>query len=425
VAAGGSTPTTPGLPRSRGPGAALGAVVALVLVFLAVRLTATAPPPQSRHETDPPSTAGRAIFDLPTRGSLADDDEWLAGVAGLAVLAQLPAERAVPFAGEVPGRRIAVVLGRDGPRTTAAWLTGPPGAVPAQMGLAAPPYPVAATDPLVLWDVLAETGLLVVVARPDDAVEFLPGRSIDAGGVEHQVHYPLTLVDGIATTPLAPPVGAPAATLAVVRAAESDAGVAPALSERARRVAEAPVDSADPRGIRAGVDEAQLQALLHEVTGAYGVPSRSLSPVLLAAGPLGMNGNRAVLAGVTLPSGATVAWLSVTGPGHDGALAHTVTVTPQPAGTALTDQVIAVPAGWAASRLPLPGGNRPAGWLVISGPLGATAAVALDADDSPLATLPLVDGAGIGPVPRATTGVRLLDASGAPLGEARVARLDR
>ena len=413
--------------RSRGPGGVLAAAVALVLVFLAVRLTSSSSPAPDHDRADP--TPGRTLavefFDVATRGTLAENRAWVSGVASSPAVAGLPAERHVTLATDAAEERIALVLGRDPDRTVAAWLVGPSGASPAQMALATAPVAVSASDPLARWDVPPAQwtgGLLVVVAHPEDDIAFLPGRSVAADGSVEQVANRLPTTDGIAVAPVGPPP-APGGSLAVIQGGGHGWRVSPTLSDRARQIAAAPVEAADPRQLRSTVGEDRLQSLLHDMVAAYGIAAPMISPTLLATGPVADGGDQAVLVGATLPTGATVAWLAVAGAGPTDPLIRVVRTVPAPAGTALLDRVIAVPAGWAVSRIPLPPGSTPPGWLVVSGPRAGTTAEALDAHGDRLAAFPLVAGAGVGAVPPGTAGLRVLDATGRDLGGSPLAEL--
>ncbi|WP_448626357.1 hypothetical protein [Geodermatophilus sp. URMC 64] len=411
----------------------MGAALALVLVFAAVRLTSSPAPPPGRIDADPTPVVtdrGTDAFDLDTRGSLAGDEGWLADVASLDSLAALPAQRHVAFAGDVPEERIALVLARADGQAVAAWLTGPADAGPEEMTPAVAPYPVDPAEPLVLWDVPEPAwtgGLLVVVAGPDDELAFVSGRFVDTSGEESEVHVRLTARDGVVLTPVGPPVasvgGGRSEGWVVATRAAGTSVVSPVLSARAQAVAEAPVEPADPRGLRGQADEDQLQALLHEMIGTYGLTADQVSPVLLVAGRVGEAGDAALLVGATLPSGATVAWLSVAGTGPGSPLARTVATTPEPAGTPLLERVVAVPAGWATSRIPLPPADVPPGWLVVSGPRDGVTAETYNAGQRVLSSLPLVAGAGIAPVPQGTVYVGVRDGAGKILAGGRVARL--
>ncbi|MGY1615994.1 hypothetical protein ACI797_04560 [Geodermatophilus sp. SYSU D00691] len=413
-----------GAVRRRPRGGLLGAALALLLVFAAVRLTAAEPGPPT-----PPETAGTGLLDLPTRGSLAGDDGWLAALTAARALADLPPDRHVAYAGDAAGVRLALVLAGAPSRPTAVWLTGPAGSGPDGMVLAAGPVPVGPREPLALWDVprgAGRGGLLLVVALPGDQVELLTGRVVDAAGQETRLRTTLPLHDGVAVATAEPPA-APAdgdftAGRLVVTRGATPLTVAPLLSARGAAAATAPIDPADPRGLRATVDEAQLQAVLHEMVGAYGLLPERVSPALLAAGPVGDERSRAVLVGVTLPSGATVAWLSVAATAPD-AVPRVVSTRPAAAGTALLDRVVAVPAGWAVSRIPLPPGDGPPGWLVVSGPRGGTAAEALSAGGNVLAAFPLAGGSGTAQVPPGTSAVRVVDDIGAFVAGSRLARV--
>src|SRR3954471_4192161 len=163
-------PPPPRSPRVSGVAAA---AVALVLVFAAVRLTASPARPQERQRADPtPVVAGTPeLFDVATRGTLAGDAAWGSAVPPVPALDVLPAERHVALATETPEERIALVLGRTGREVYTPWLTGPAGAPPEQMPLATQPSETAGPGPVALWDVPEPSwtgGLLIVLARPGD-----------------------------------------------------------------------------------------------------------------------------------------------------------------------------------------------------------------------------------------------------------------
>lgn len=425
-------PPGPGTAARPRPGVlgVLGAALALVLVFAGVRLTASptlpAPAPAPGPEQTDPS-----LFDLPTRGSLAADAAWVDGVRRVVPPTDLPGARTVAYAGEAFGERVALVLGRVDRRVEGAWLVGPPGAAPQDMRPATAPLVVAPYGPVSLWDVPdpRASGLLVVVALPGDAVDVLARRSVTAEGVEGQVRARLPAPGGVTAVPVSVPVAESDRSWGarvVVGRDEIQTSGTDVLSDRARAIAAAPVDPADPRGLRGQVDEPLLQLLLHELMGTYGLPAGQLSPVLLATAAVGTAGDRAVLVGATLPSGATVAALGVVGTGGGDPVARTVRTAPAPAGDAVGDRILAVPAGWAVSRLPLPlAADPPPGWLVVSGPAAGARADVLDTSGTVVAVLPLSGGVGTGPVDGQAAAVRVLDAAGNVLGEAPVAVLTR
>jgi len=161
---------------------------------------ATATP---RRDPVPP-----ALYEEPVRGSLADDEEFLAameartwsialGYTG-ATLDPEPGTRRVVFAADVPGgHRWAVVLARSGVQWLVAWFAGPRGAEPRQMTEAAPPMPFLGSQPMALMDVSAVTGPLVVLAAPGRDAEYSPSldRAPDGGLVRD--FRPVPVVDGV------------------------------------------------------------------------------------------------------------------------------------------------------------------------------------------------------------------------------------
>jgi hypothetical protein len=420
----------PGTTARTRPGAlgVLGAALALVLVFAGVRLTASPSPPVPAPSA--PSPPAPSLFDLPTRGSLADDAAWVDGVRRGVPPTDLPGARTVAYAGEVAGQRVALVLGRQDRRVEGAWLVGPLDAAPEQMHPATAPLVVAPYGPVALWDAPdPRTGLLVVVTLPGDAVDVLARRSVTADGVERQVRVRLPAPGGVtaelAAVPVAESERSWGARVVVLRDGVETTGT-DVLSDRALAIAAAPVDPADPRGLRALADEPLLQLLVHQLMGTYGLPAGELDPVLLAAVPVGTAGDQAVLVGATLPSGATVAALGVVGTGEGDPVPRTVRTAPSPAGAAIGDRILAVPAGWAVSRLPVPlADNPPPGWLVVSGPAAGARADVLDVSGAVVAALPLAGGTGTGPVDGQAAAVRVVDAAGAVLGEAPVTGLTR
>src|SRR3954451_25150741 len=138
--------------RRRGPGGVLLAVLALVLVFAAVRLTSSSAPPE-RADPAPTTAAAPELFDLPPQGSLADDEAFLAGLVAAVPQDALPPERHVVLATELGEERPTLGLARDAGGVHPAWLTGPPDAGPSKMTPAVAPHAVIGREPQALWDV--------------------------------------------------------------------------------------------------------------------------------------------------------------------------------------------------------------------------------------------------------------------------------
>jgi hypothetical protein len=397
----------------------LRAAVGAVLVVAAWLLSS---PPTPMDTAGPAASRPADLFELPTRGSLAGDDSWLTRLSRRQDLAGLPAERHVLFAGDLGQLRVALVLGGGPASAVAAWLTGPVGAAPGSMDLAAPLTSADASGPIALWDTPKAAwmgAVLVVVTMPGERIGFVGGAQVDAVGIERHPRRPLPVVDGVASVavraPLAHAGADPSSGRVVVDRSPSDVVVVPQLSDRARRLAELPVEPADPRGLRAGVDEEQLQRVLHDMIGTYGLRPQQVAPVILAAGPADRSGEAAVLVGATMLSGATVTWLSVSR--ADGSLTSgPLPTSPEPAGTPLLDRVLAV---WAAPRTAAV--DRLPRRVVVSGPRPGTVAEALAADGSTLAVAPLTEGAGVLAMPPESTMIRIRGAHGRLLGEGPIA----
>ena len=159
--------------------------------------------------------------------------------------------------------------------------------------------------------------------------------------------------------------------------------------------------------------------MLHEMVGTYDAQPRQLSPILLSAGPVDAAGGHAVLVGATMPSGATVAWLSVSS-GDSGPVVGRLSTTPAPWGTPVLDRVLAVWAPPLGSPAP---GSGPPGRLVLSGPRDGTVAEAVSADRVTVTAARITEGAGVVTMPAGTTSIRVRDADGRLIAEGPVARL--
>ncbi|MGY2065820.1 hypothetical protein [Blastococcus sp. SYSU DS0619] len=381
------------------------------------------------------------LYDLPTRGSLAGDEEWLAGVRELdwippELADQLPPgvetpeppveTRRVAWAGEVAGSRVALVLGRteqEGPGWTQqegvvqVWLTGPGDAAPGEMVPVGFPSP-ATSSPEWVELFAAPYGapaqrMVVVVGAPGDEARVLTGRTATASA---------DVVDQWSAVPMEEGAGA----LALGETSDWPTGLSVALSrpgqsrplfahttigEDLSRAWNEPVEVADPRGLRGLAHEEVLQGAARQLAGRYGLPLRDLRPTLLAAGAV--NGDpetRTLLLGLTFPSGATgAAFVDYWTDSFDMAQEDSFGVTLAPAGTPLLEQVFAVPTSDS---------------ITISGPEAGVLAEIHLADGTLHATVPLVDGAGVAPLgPPSAERVRILDGRGAVVAEAPLSEL--
>ena len=174
--------------------------------------------------TRPPAARDVDVSDLGTRGSLAGDAAFLAGLRELPWtdatrsdfpmhVLTVPESRRVLFAGDVPGGRWALLVGRPDVETNQepgvvtdellmAWFVGPPGATPEEMTLGSYPYGIAEGSIPALLD--PRSGTMVVVAAPGDSVEVSPTIDIDAAGEDSRSWIPAEMDDGVGVVQLDP-----------------------------------------------------------------------------------------------------------------------------------------------------------------------------------------------------------------------------
>jgi hypothetical protein len=393
-----------------------GAGLALALLFVGVPVISSAfdarnAEPASRTESTQPRD-DRFLIDQPTRGSLADDEDWLAGIAALPVpLGQLGGLtddsvdlRRTAFAAEVVDGRVALELLRltNGSHVQ-AWFTGPWGARPDQMSLAALGW-AGRSQPQALVDVQTPglgPAVLTVVAFPGDEIEVLTGRTVSASGETQDRWVTLPTEDGAGAMAVDAVAGWFSSTT-VVRLSGDDQRdlVALRVTDRAYQAPSPELAVVDPRGLRGTVDEAALQEAVRHLSTWYGSAMDQLRLTLLAGGPVPGSPQSTVLLGATFTSGATVAFAGAfvdegeTYPGMHLALTEAA-----PAGTPITDRIFAVVLQ---------------DTLTVSGPERGAAAEIYGADSELIATVPLVDGAGSAPAPAEEPQfVRIVDAAGA------------
>jgi len=194
------------------------ALVLVVGVLVAVPEAVSQLTPAPAERPVPATAAGgpASLYDLPVRGSLAGDEEFLAGVRSLDWSGPAgpegdlrPAEdtRRVAYAADVPGRgRWALVLGRVGPQLVHAWFTGPAGAAPGGLALTGGPSRTGTAPAITLLDAAGPTGTLVVVGRPEDGAEYSPSIDRDSTGRLRRTFTPLPLVDGVPVGEVVAPV---------------------------------------------------------------------------------------------------------------------------------------------------------------------------------------------------------------------------
>ncbi|KGH47076.1 hypothetical protein IN07_08955 [Modestobacter caceresii] len=153
------------------------------------------------------------LVEAPTRGSLADDEEFLAAMAAApwtgpvgpdgevvdwGLPAPEPGTQRVLYAADVPGGdRWAVVTARSGKEWIWAWFIGPRGAEPAEMTFTNGYMPLGVRERLALVGASAETGPLVVLGEPGLEVEYSPSLDRAPNGELVRDFTPLPVVDGV------------------------------------------------------------------------------------------------------------------------------------------------------------------------------------------------------------------------------------
>lgn len=363
------------------------------------------------------------ILERPTRGSLADDPEWLAAVRRLdwqvptELFGEIPDppadERHVAFAGDVPGGRVALVVGEDDGQLGGAWFTGPAGAEPEDMALAASPQRVNRHGPLALLqtdDQYAREGVLVVVTTPEESVDLMAPPVVAADGTETRSRIELPVDDGIVVT------GIDGAWFLGRELRTSDGTgrpyvVGPTIVHPQTRGSAVPVV---PSG--APSEQAMLDDLVAGLLAQYGLTADEARPIVLARGT-GRDGERIGLIGLTFPSGATGAWLMTVETTADGWGGSVSRLPHAAAGTPLEERLVSVPVD----------GYR----LALHGPEQAVRAEVLTEDGRVLGAVPLEDGAFVGQVPGgafapSTDGaasLRLLDPAGGVVAEGPIGRV--
>jgi hypothetical protein len=396
------------------------AVLAVAAVFVGVTRIGQSlladPAPAAPSTVDTP-----ALYDVPTRGSLAGDRAWVDGVAALdwrfdgaepAPEGPRPedvtrASHRVLFAGDVPGGRAAFVAGTAGSATFGAWFVGPAGAAPEELERASSPDFVRDGEPQALWDVpdlAGPPGVLVVLGEPGQRLEFSPGHRAEADGSVGQTWRAISNRDGFGVVVTDPP-----ASFGVRMLVRADGGTPVRAVPSGRATAYEPqaVEPIDPRGLREHADDDPLRQAMDVAAGYFAVPLERLKPVLLWHGPLGApSPDSGVLVGFTLPSGATTVSLVTYRPyvgSQGGGTSLVVLAAPHPADADVLDQV------WA-----IVGPDT----VTVSGPLPGRTAQLLDGGDV-VAEIPLEAGAGSGAAPSALWhgAVRVLDGDGRVVAE--------
>lgn len=224
------------------------------------------------------------LYGMPTRGDLAGDADFVAGVDSIewsadvgvngTTLRPTADERRVLFAGEVPGdERWALVMAEVGPQLIAAWFTGPAGAAGEDLTLAREPERASADVPLALVDARRAEGALVVITMPGDDVEYSPAVERDSTGALMRIWEKLPPIDGVAVGQVTAPVLPLAAE---VRVSRDDVVVHRFPPPRLEAADDQPVERSTWAGSQGEYVEAMVDCLVGEghpleiVTGGDG-----------------------------------------------------------------------------------------------------------------------------------------------------------
>lgn len=437
--------------RRRNSALAVGLATVLVAVAVPVGLASLSRAPEVAAPSVPPAD----IFGVPTRGSLAGDEELLEAIAALPWTApagsgDLPmpdppvAERRVVFAGDLPyvgdepGGRWALVVGPNtiqptGPEAepsrqtdlgaisdlAGVWYVGPHGASPEEMSVVTSPRGIVADKPASLYD--SVTGRLVVVAAPGDLIETSLRPEVSAQAEVSRTWVDLDARDGLLVAAVGgdPYQGGPPS----VQYRVSRAGVV--LDERSPDgFGPSPGQDPEPVGLTylrppitvPGGPPGQEQMVAGDIFGEYGLPAAELQLRVHYVGPVpGPSGSAAGLTVLTatFPSGAVLTrafWLQEIGIGSGYFGGSQCADSLAPAGVPAQDRVLALRcdvAAGAGADLP-----DPESTLVVLAPPGTAAITATAQGDSGSVQLDLVDGVGMLPFPDGAQEVRILDSAG-------------
>ena len=418
-----------------------GAVVAGLL--LAAPFVPRGPEPEAASRTGPPAPAPVTVLDGPARGSLAGDRAFLEAVRRLPWSDDEPTGnlgiRSVVFAGDVPGARWALVVGRvlgppdapgspaDGPAgrsgLVAVWFGGPPGAAPEGLTRLTPPARAPDDAPLGLLD--QRTGTLVVVAAPGDVVEVSERPEIAEDSSIYRPFRTVKTTDGVAVARLRPsdvPVTT-AAVYRVVRDGRTVARSAPTTIGN-RFGAPTPVAVEHPRGRPSDAAAEAVRWTAERVLAPLGLARHEIRLTALWAGnvpgPGPESGTVAVVA-ATLPNRAAVVdgeWLlPVASASGDYLQVGDCGLGILPAGPpveqrvhVLSCEVVDPTHGDAVVQTVL---------LVVAPPQVALVRI-YDGDSRFLVELPTVDGVVVTPMPPGTATVEAVTAGGVSLGRTRL-----
>ncbi len=377
------------------------------------------------------------IVDQPTRGSLSGDTGFVVGVrelpwpdpgpGGGAVVpgpsAPPPEARTVVFAGDVPGGRWALVVGRPtnatevGSRPSgdllAVWFTGPSGAAPGGLTLAGGPSSIPSDWPAALSD--PRTGTLVVVTAPGDVVEVSERPEIASDGSTSRTYRKTRTEDGVAVTRLRPSElsSSGGVSFRVHRGDRTVARTSPWSVTPGTPPSPVPIDY--PRGQPSALGATAAEYAAERVLVEVGLPLEDVDVTAQWVGNVPSTGaGAAAVVTVTLPSGAVVVdaqWLVPWRP--DGSLVgDDCGRAVQPAGPPADRRVYALACEVVEATTGAPMRTS----LVVVAPRDVVLVRAYDEDRTFLSEHPSADGTVVVPLPLGTETVEAVTAGGVSLG---------
>lgn len=423
-------------------GACIAAAVVAVPVLTEGSQPAGPPPVAATGElpSEQAVDGSRYVVDRPTRGSLADDREFVDKVRTLpwsdgepevfpdgSVMVPIPEppaeQRHVMFAGNVPGGRWAVVVGpsetgldmRDGSGSAelmAMVFRGPADATAEQLTPDVSPNWVPADWTAVVLD--PATGTLLVLPAPGDRVELSERPEIAADGSSAREYRLLETTDGVSLTSMRA-TGAYnwAAVYRLIRDGRPQSALHPwPLSSPEVAMPQIAVDF--PRGTPSPTGATAAGWAAERILGEIGLRPSEVEVTAQWVGTVPVQGpGEVAVVTVTLPSGAIVVdaqWMSPArddGSSTGGVCGRTVLRAGPPAAErvyAMTCEVFDDPSG-----------APPTTNLVVVAP-PEVAAVRAYGDRSFLSEHPATDGVLVVPLRRGTDSVEAVTATGVSLG---------
>lgn len=424
----------------------LGAALAIVLVLIGVPLTIAA-----IRGISAPVAAGK-IYTAPTRGSLAADNDFLAGLqqqpwqsnesysgadgsrysAGTDLAADIPAaDRNVAFAADVPGGRWALLSIRAADGYAAAWFTGPVGAAPDQMAMSGPMQFVTEGEPMAHVDLSNVEQTLVVVAASGDDIFVSPEAELSGTGMYFRTSFVMDAPDGVAVTQVNTtlPFGIAAVVSVerngqdIYRARPTASGTLPGKPPWGDHGwnPEDPDVLANRNGVSLAVAPALADAMLDSALGPTGLTLRDLSPVGPPITEL-FSGDRngpatrdrryrqptITIWSIKMPSGSYVVV------GGWSAIDADDVVTYEQTLLSIRFEGDDPALGVVANRMQLPAydGAPASDVLVISGPVNGVRAEIQNTAGEVLNAVDLTDGAAVVPSPAGAEVVRVADDAG-------------